>query len=100
MGVAHPFSPVNHSDLDSFHAAYSFKLSPQLDEAQRYEALELLYRYKTVFARDMTEIQLCKGEPLKLDLHLTVKYLNASTILANLIRLRWTDRYNKWRKLE
>ena len=60
---------VNRADLDGFHAAYGFKLSPQLDEAQRYEALELLYRYKTVFARDMTEIQLCKGEPLKLDLH-------------------------------
>jgi len=69
MGAAHSFSPVNRSDLDSFHAAYGFKLSPQLDEAQRYEALELLYRYKTVFARDMMEIQLCKGEPLKLDLH-------------------------------
>jgi len=69
MGVAHSSSTVNRSDLDSFHAAYGFKLSPQLDEAQRYEALELLYRYKTVFARDMTEIQLCKGEPLKLDLH-------------------------------
>ena len=62
-------SNVNRADLDSFHAAYGFKLSPQLDEAQRYEALELLYRYKTVFARDMTEIQLCKGELLKLDLH-------------------------------
>ena len=60
---------VTCADLDSFHAAYGFKLSPQLDEVQRYEVLELLYRYKTVFARDMTEIQLCKGEPLKLDLH-------------------------------
>ena len=60
---------VTRADLDSFHAAYGFKLSPQLDEAQRYEVLELFYRYKTVFARDMTEIQLCKGEPLKLDLH-------------------------------
>jgi len=62
-------SNVNRADLDSFHAAYGFKLSPQLDEAQCYEALELLHRYKTVFARDMTEIQLCKGELLKLDLH-------------------------------
>ena len=57
------------SHVNLHHAVYGFKLSPQLDEAQRYEALELLYRYKTVFARDMTEIQLCKGEPLKLDLH-------------------------------
>ena len=69
MGVAYSSPSVNHSDLDSFHTAYGFKLSPQLDEAQRYEVLELLYRYKTVFARDMTEIQLCEGEPLKLELH-------------------------------
>ena len=48
MGVTHSSSPINHSDLDSFHAAYGFKLSPQLDESQCYEALELLYRYKTV----------------------------------------------------
>ena len=65
----HSSSNVNRADLDSFHTAYGFKLSPQLDEAPHYEALEVLYRYKTVFARDMTEIQLCKGEPLKLDLH-------------------------------
>jgi len=69
VGATHSSPNVNRFDLDTFHAAYGFKLSPQLDEAQRYEALELLYRYKTVFARDMTEIQLCKGEPLKLDLH-------------------------------
>jgi len=69
MGEAYLPIAVNHSDLDSFHTAYGFKLSPQLDEAQRYEVLELLHHYKTVFARDMTEIQLCKGEPLKLELH-------------------------------
>jgi len=69
MGVAYSSPAVNHSDLDSFHTAYGFKLSPQLDEAQCYEVLELLHRYKTVFARDMTEIKLCKGEPLKLELH-------------------------------
>jgi len=43
MGVAYIPSTVNHSDLDSFHTAYGFKLSPQLDEAQRYEVLELLH---------------------------------------------------------
>ena len=69
VGMAYSSPAVNHSDLDSFHTAYGFKLSPQLDEAQRYEVLEQLYRYKTVFARDMTEIKLCKGEPLKLELH-------------------------------
>jgi len=29
----------------------------------------MLHRYKSVFARDMTEIKLCRGEPLKLELH-------------------------------
>ena len=61
--------PVNHHDLDNFHAEYGFKFSPQLDEAQRYEILETLLCYKSVFARAMTEIKLCRGEPLKLELH-------------------------------
>ena len=29
----------------------------------------MLHRYKSVFARDMTEIQLSKGEPMKVELH-------------------------------
>jgi len=60
---------VNQTDLDRFHAEYSFKLSPRLDDVQRYQILEMLHRYKSVFARDMTEIKLCTGEPMKLELH-------------------------------
>jgi len=60
---------INQTDLDRFHAEYGFKLSPQLDNAQRYQILEVLHCYKSVFACDMTEIQLCKGELLKLELH-------------------------------
>jgi len=62
-GGANHAWPVNHAschDLDNFQAEYGFELSPQLDEAQRYEILEMLLRYKSVFARDMTEIKLCK----------------------------------------
>ena len=58
--------PVYQNDLDNFHAKYGFKLSPQLDEAQRYEILEKLHHYKSVFACDMTEINMCQGELLKL----------------------------------
>jgi len=29
----------------------------------------MLHRYKSVFAHDMMEIKLCKGEPLKVELH-------------------------------
>jgi len=42
MGVAYSPPYVNHSDLDSFHTAYGFKLSPQLDEAQCYEVLRVV----------------------------------------------------------
>jgi len=62
MSVARP---VNHHDLDRFHTEYGFKLSLQLDDVQRYQVLEMLHRYKCVFARDMTEIKLSKGEPMK-----------------------------------
>jgi len=72
-GMANNARSVNQNDLDSFHAEYSFKLSPQLDDAQRYEILEMLHCYKSVFARDMMEIQLCKCEPLKLELHSNCK---------------------------
>jgi len=65
-GVA---TAVNQNDLDRFHAEYSFKLSPQLDDAQRYQILEMLHCYKSVFARDMTKIKLTKAEPMKLELH-------------------------------
>ena len=60
---------VNQNDLDTFHTEYGFKLSPQLDDVQCYEILEMLHRYKCVFARDMTEINVCKGELLKFELH-------------------------------
>jgi len=69
MGVATDARTVNQHDLDTFHKDYGFKLSPQLDDVQRYEILEMLHRYKCVFARDMMEINVCKGEPLKLELH-------------------------------
>ena len=66
---------VNQHDLDRFHAEYGFKLSPQLDDPQRYQILEMLHRYKSVFARDMTEIKLSKGEPMKVELHLSLIHI-------------------------
>ena len=59
---------VNQNDLDRFHAKYGFKLSPQLDDAQHYQILEMLHRYKSVFARDMTEIKFSKVKPMKVNL--------------------------------
>jgi len=69
MGVATGHRPVNQHDLDTFHKDYGFKLYPQLDDEQCYEVLEMLHHYKSVFARDMTEIKLSTGDPMKLELH-------------------------------
>jgi len=41
-------SIVSRTDLDKFHKDYGFKIKPALDEDKRYEALQLLYRYKSV----------------------------------------------------
>jgi len=71
---------VNQTDLDRFHAEYGFKLSPQLDDAQRYQILEMLHDYKSVFTCDMTEIKLSRGEPMKLELHSNRKCLNVNII--------------------
>jgi len=60
---------VNQNDLDRFHTEYGFKLSLQLNDAQCYQILEMLHRYKSIFPRDMTEIKLSKGEPMKVELH-------------------------------
>ena len=59
----------SRTDLDTFHKAYGFQLCSDFDEEQKYQVLELSYRYKTVFARDLSEIKECKGEPLQLTLH-------------------------------
>jgi len=60
---------VSETELDDFHKPYGFQITPALPEDRRYEVLRVLYRYKSVFARDLTEIQECTGPPLKLDLH-------------------------------
>ena len=48
-GVTNNARPVNQNDLDNFHAEYGFKLSPQLDDAQRYEILEMLVEINCQF---------------------------------------------------
>ena len=62
-------SEITKQDLDNFHKEYGFKINPSLDEGKRYEALQLLYRYKHVFARSLSEIKECKGPPLELELY-------------------------------
>jgi len=62
-------SKISRQDLDKFHREYGFKINPSLDEEKRYEALQLLYRYKHVFARSLLEIRECKGPALELELY-------------------------------
>ena len=51
-----PPGAVSRTELDEFHQTYGFRLCLDLDEEKRYQALEMLYRYKSVFARDLSEI--------------------------------------------
>ena len=60
---------VSETELDDIHKSYGSQINPTLPEDRRFEVLRVLYRYKSVFARDLTEIQECTGPPLKLDLH-------------------------------
>ena len=59
----------SRSQLEAFHKSYGFKINPELTEVQRYELLQLLFDYKDVFARSLTEIRECKAPPLRIDLH-------------------------------
>jgi len=61
----------SETELDNFHKDYGFQISPSLGQDQKYEALAKLYRYRHVFARDVTKIKACKGPPLKIRLHTT-----------------------------
>ena len=60
---------VSKAELTAFHKSYGFKIDPELSEDQFYEALWLLHRYKSVFARDINEIKEFTGPPLTLELH-------------------------------
>jgi len=59
----------SRSQLEAFYKSYGFKIYPELTEVQRYELLQLLFDYKDVFARSLTEIREYKAPPLRIDLH-------------------------------
>jgi len=60
---------LSKAKLDAFHAEYGFKICPTLSEDERLQVFELLHKYRSVFARDMTEIKAYNGQPLTIDLH-------------------------------
>ena len=59
----------SRAELYEFQEKYGFNICPSLDENKCLQMLRLLYKYRSVFARDVTEIKACKGPPLKLDVH-------------------------------
>ena len=60
---------LSKTELDAFHAEYGFKICPTLPEDERLQVLELLHKYRSVFARDMTKIKAYNKQPLTNDLH-------------------------------
>ena len=44
-----------------------------LTEEKRLELLQLLFRYKHIFARSLEEIKVCKGTPISIDLNSNCK---------------------------
>ena len=54
--------------LEEFHQEYGFKISPDLEPDKRRELLQLLYDYKEIFARSLTEIKRYPGYQLEIEL--------------------------------
>ena len=59
---------VSVVSLEQFATEYGFGINPDLTSDQRIELLRLLYKYRTVFARDISEIKQYPHYSLKLRL--------------------------------
>ena len=57
-----------HEELDKFLDDYKFKINLELSVEQKYELLNLLFNYKSVFARSLEEIKQYPHYELELDL--------------------------------
>jgi len=67
-------------ELDACHKSYGFKINEDLTETQRYQLLQLLYDYKEVFARDLSEIQECRAAPMEIDLRTPQKMFQGNFV--------------------
>ena len=54
--------------LDDFAKEFKFDVNPDLASEQRYRLLNVLYHYRSTFARDLRDVKVYKG--LELDLEL------------------------------
>ena len=55
--VRTPLNPRSISELEEFGANYGFNINPELKPNQRAELLQLLFDYRSSFARDMSEMK-------------------------------------------
>ena len=55
--VRNPLNPRSIPELEEFGADYGFIINPELKPTQRAELLQLLFDYKSSFARNMSEMK-------------------------------------------
>jgi len=54
VGPRNPLYPQDRSTLDNFAQNYGFNINPELTEDQKSGLLQLLFDYKSSFARDIS----------------------------------------------
>ena len=54
--------------MEEFAKTYKFDLNPDLTGDQRYAVLNVMYQYKSVFARSLQDVKIFRGMQLDLDL--------------------------------
>jgi len=90
-----PKQTISKAELDKFPQSYGLKVSPSLAGEKHYQILELFYRYKSVFARDVSNIKACKGPPLKLDVHTNRKTFQRQYRLSDTEKAEVTRQINQ-----
>ena len=85
----------SRAELDEFHEKYGFNICPSLDDDKHLQILRLWYKYRSVFACDVTEIKACKGPPLKLDVHTNRKTFQRQYRLSNTDKTEVTRQINQ-----
>jgi hypothetical protein len=59
---------ISAQQLDEFAIDYGFRINPELSSTQRSELLQLLYKYRACFARNLKEMRRVKNYELELTL--------------------------------
>ena len=68
MSTLLPRDKQKGSSLDKFHEEYGFQISSELRAQQKYQLLQLLWDYKTIFARSLEEIKKYPDYELNIEL--------------------------------